>query len=132
MEIGSAGSLRMGKMGEIVHQPEKGIAGFVELHLGVVADAKQLDRVVVDPPFDITISNITQDHLAVDPFPLVRGLVVGEGGDGDLYRDKRGFVVIIIVQPGLERGTGDLLQVSRQETIAVPVEKQNGDQQYSG
>ena len=70
----------------IIDQSEIVFPGKPQVQGHSIGNAQELDRIVVNPPFDILIGNAIDFDLAVHSFENSRIIVIGELRGGQLYR----------------------------------------------
>lgn len=115
---------------KVVDQFKKIIFGSAEFSDCVVRQAKQFNRIIVEPALYIFIRNAVDLYLSVYTLKLAGTVIVRKMGGRYFDGNQFGFAVVIIVQLRLQLPVGAVFQANSQNPVAKPVEKQYAEQQY--
>jgi len=78
----------------IIDQSEIVFPGEPQVQSHSVGNAQELDRIVVNPAFDVLIGNAIDLDLAIHSFENSRIIVIGELRGGQLYGYQLRFIVM--------------------------------------
>lgn len=109
----------------IIDQFEIILPGNAQLQRHLIRDTKELDRIIIDPAFDILIGDAVDFDPAVYSFEKRRIIVIGEMRCRQLDGDQPGFIVMAEVKLGLQLQVGPVLQKIIQNPVTEPVIKED-------
>ncbi len=100
------------------------LPGEPQLQCHLIRYAKEFDRIIVDPAFDILIGNAIDFDLAVHSFENSRIVAIGKVRRRQLNRDQPGFIIVSEVKLRLQLQVGPVLQKIIQNPVTEPVKKE--------
>jgi hypothetical protein len=109
----------------IIDQSEIVLPGKPQVQCLSVGDTQKLDRIVVDPAFDILLGNAIDLDLAIHSFENSGIVVIGELCGRQLNSCQLRFIIMPEIQLRLQLQVGSVLHKIIQNPVTEPVKKQN-------
>jgi hypothetical protein len=88
-----------------------------------IGQAKEFERIVVQPFPDISVMSITDLYVPIGRLVACGGRAIGQALGGDADTDELAGVVLTVVQPGFPPGSFAAFHPGKQEPAADPIEE---------
>jgi hypothetical protein len=108
---GLAGYFGMARLLQIVDEAEEVVADGAEFVDGAVGDTEEFDGIVIQSSFDGPIADGSDLNDTFGSFEPDRSGGIGKGVGGDAEQDDLCWIVLIVVEAGLEERRGVILPV---------------------